>query len=186
MTRTRFSSLFARYLLGALLLGASGALLSACTAEEPGTAFEGSLRADYYFLPEDTRTLPDFETLTPEGQIENPSLNVSRRNHERGFPGVPERTLNFGVLYTGTFTLETEGVYTFTLRSDDGSKLFIDNELIVDLDGLHDTKEQSEEVTLDASTHALRVEYFQGPGEELALQLRVTPPGESEEPFTVK
>lgn len=163
-------------------------LLAACAVEgaPEGTAYEGTLRADYYFLPEDTRTLPDFEALTPEGQLERPSLNVSRRDFERGFPGVPERSTYFGVLYTGTFTLETAGTYTFLLRSDDGSRLYIDNQLVIDLDGIHDTKELTEEVTLDASTHSLRVEYFQGPGEELALQLLVTPPGEDEQPFTVR
>ncbi len=163
-------------------------LLAACATESApeGTAFEGTLRADYYFLPENTRALPDFEALTPEGQVERPSLNVSRRNFERGFPGVPGRITDFGLLYTGTFTLETEGTYTFLLRSDDGSRLYIDNQLIIDLDGFHDTKELTEEVTLDASTHSVRVEYFQGPGDELALQLLVTPPGEDEQPFTVR
>ena len=171
-------------LFTALLLGV---LLGACSEASPkGTAFEGTLQASYYFLPEGTRTLPDFEALTPDGVVERPSLNVSRRNYERGFPGVPGRTTDFGVLYTGTFTLETAGSYAFLLRSDDGSRLYIDNELIVDLDGFHDTKEESQALTLDASTHSLRVEYFQGPGDELTLQLLVTPPGEEQQPFTVR
>ena len=164
-----------------------GILLGACSESSPqGTAFEGTLQANYYFLPEGTRTLPDFEALTPDGVVDRPSLNVSRRNYERGFPGVPGRITNFGVLYTGTFTLETAGSYSFLLRSDDGSRLYIDNELVIDLNGSHDTEEQSEEVTLDSSTHSLRVEYFQGPGEELTLQLLVTPPGEDQQPFTVR
>lgn len=187
MMTSRATSLLAWLLLG-LLLGACAEGDTPTTTPTPSREadFEGTLNASYYFLPEDTDRLPDFDALTPEGQLQNPSLNVSRRNFEQGFPGIPGRTTYFGVLYTGTFTLETEGSYTFRLLSDDGSRLYIDNQLVVDLNGSHDTLEETGTVTLDASTHSLRVEYFQGPGDELSLQLFVTPPGEEEQVFTVQ
>ena len=46
-------------------------------------------------------------------------------------------TQNFVVHAIATLTVPTAGEYTFRLRSDDGSELFIDNTLVIDHDGLH-------------------------------------------------
>lgn len=147
--------------------------------------FEGTLTAQYYYLPEGTEALPDFDSLTPDGTIEKPTLNVPERSYIRGFPGVPDRREYFGVLYTGSFALEQPGGYGFRLLSDDGSRLYIDGELVADNNGTHPVTEAEGAVNLEAGTHRLRVEYFQGPREEIALQLFVTLPGEEEQIFSV-
>jgi hypothetical protein len=55
-------------------------------------------------------------------------------------------------------------LYTFYLSSNDGSKLYIDGELIIDNDGLHGALEKQGMVKLSRGKHALRITYFQAGG----------------------
>ena len=55
-------------------------------------------------------------------------------------------------------------VITFNLSSDDGSKLWLNNKLIIDNDGLHGMTEKSGTVALAAGYHQLRLAYFQKSG----------------------
>jgi hypothetical protein len=48
--------------------------------------------------------------------------------------------------------------------SNDGSRLYIDNKLIVDNDGLHGTRQLGGEIHLNKGMYALRVDYFQSGG----------------------
>ncbi|PXY44706.1 family 20 glycosylhydrolase [Flavobacterium hydrophilum] len=54
---------------------------------------------------------------------------------------------------------ETEN-YTFSTLSDDGSKLFIDNELIVNNDGIHWLNEAHGAVKLEKGFHKFNISYF--------------------------
>src|SRR5262249_16570112 len=60
--------------------------------------------------------------------------------------------------------LERDQVVTFFLTSDDGSRLFIDNQLLVENGGVHPALEKSDSISLGAGEHVLRVEFFQGGG----------------------
>lgn len=85
---------------------------------------------------------------------------------------------NFLSIVTASLTIETQGAYTFRLISDDGSKLHIDNNLVVDHGGLHGNTSKDGIATLTAGVHDLRVDYFEaGDGQELKLQWKK--PGES-------
>ena len=53
------------------------------------------------------------------------------------------------------------GVYRFYTFSDDGSKLFIDGQVIVDNDGSHNSRRRDGKVALEAGIHELRVLYFE-------------------------
>ena len=65
----------------------------------------------------------------------------------------------------------------FRLTSDDGSRLTIDDQVVVDHDGLHGDTAKEGSVTLTAGTvHDLRLDYFEaGGGERLTLEWM--PPG---------
>ena len=139
-----------------------------------------SLKGDIYYLPEGTSSLPDFSSLTPVGSIYTTVLDIPTRSFTSGFPGVTSRFEWFAIRYTGTFNVETQGDYAFRLVSDDGSRLFIDGKKIIDNDGVHPTQSVSGNVYLDSGRHSIEVNYFQGPREEIALQLFWTPPGGSE------
>lgn len=54
-----------------------------------------------------------------------------------------------------------DGVYRFYTFSDDGSRLFVDGQLVVDNDGGHSERQRKGVVALKAGFHELRVLYFE-------------------------
>ena len=84
---------------------------------------------------------------------------------------------NFVVEALATLSVETTGTYLFRLTSDDGSRLQIDDQVVVDHDGLHGDTAKEGSFTLTAGTeHDLRLDYFEAGGGEL-LSLEWMPPG---------
>jgi len=89
---------------------------------------------------------------------------------------------NFVAQVLGNVNITAAGSYTFRLISDDGSRLLIDNSLVINHDGLHGATPKDGSVTLTTGPHALRIEHFENNvGQQLTLQWRV--PGSSS--FTV-
>ena len=60
--------------------------------------------------------------------------------------------------------MSATGNYTFYTNSDDGSKLYINDQQVVNNDGLRPLQERSGSVTLAEGRHKLVVEYFEGYG----------------------
>jgi len=141
------------------------------------------LRGKIYFLQENTEKLPYFDSLKSVGQLYVKKLDIPERSWTSGFPGVPDRKEWFAIVYTGYFKVKKAGNYTFRLLSDDGSKLYIDGKLVINNDGLHSPSARLSDVDLNSSKHSIRVEYFQGPATEIALQLFVTMTNNAEEIF---
>jgi beta-glucosidase len=68
---------------------------------------------------------------------------------------------NFSVRWTGTLTAPTTGTYTLALTSDDGSYLYLDDELVIDNGGEHAVRVRSYRVELEASRpYRVRIDYF--------------------------
>lgn len=154
------------------------------TAQEPAAVFgttvviPSGLRGDIYYLPQNTQTLADLARLRPQGSIYTTSLNVPPQDFLIGFPGITRRFEWFAIDYSGKFWIETPGLYRFRLVSDDGAMLYIDGQLIADNDGVHSTTVRLGSIRLAGGTHTIRVPYFQGPGNTVALMLEVAGPGE--------
>lgn len=144
----------------------------------------GTLHTQICFIPETTRWLREIGDCPTIHEEHIDRINIPRRHFTAGFPGFPERTEFFAVDIQGSFSVTQPGIYGFRLRSDDGSQLFIDGQLIVDNDGLHEPMSRRGEVELNAGQHRIRVWYFQGVRFEVALQLFVKPPGGAERIFT--
>lgn len=67
--------------------------------------------------------------------------------------------------FTGKIEIPEDGDYTFYMIGDDGFRLYIDNELVIDFWKQEWEKEQtSDPVSLTAGKHNIRVEYLQGHG----------------------
>jgi outer membrane protein OmpA-like peptidoglycan-associated protein len=157
------------------------ALLAAhpAAAQDGGFGTAGTvpfaLQGRVYFIPEESERLPDFSRLRPQGTISTTVLNIQPQSFTVGFPGVTDRFEWFAIDYQGRIMLPQAGTYTFRLTSDDGSKLFIDGREVIDNDGIHGVDAVDGEVTLTAGIHDVRVQYFQGPREDVALMLEWGP-----------
>jgi hexosaminidase len=92
-----------------------------------------------------------------------------------------ERPEQYGVRLTGFVRVPADALYTFHLSSDDGAKLRIDGELVVDHDGQHDVTEKSGQIALRTGVHQMEVVFFQAGG-GAALQLRVSAPRVAKRP----
>lgn len=67
---------------------------------------------------------------------------------------------NLAMIYKGYIDIPADGVYTFSLLSDDGSILKIDGETIIDNDGLHSPDEKNAQKALRKGLHELEISYF--------------------------
>ncbi len=137
------------------------------------------LRGDIYKIHHWATHLPDFAKLKPIGSIYTRVLNVPPQNFSQGFPGVTRRSEWFAIDYSGRFGIRNPGDYRFRLTSDDGSKLYIDGQLVIDNDGAHPPKTKEGTLNLNAGIHQIRISYFQGPRYQLALVLEVQRPDDS-------
>ncbi|MBN2613123.1 MAG: M28 family peptidase [Bacteroidales bacterium] len=135
---------------------------------------------DIYFLPYNTVKLPDFSTLVPVGKIYANSLHVIEQDFLNGFPGVTNRYEYFAIVYKGEFYINDSNLYYFLLCSDDGSKLYIDQELIIDNDYQHMITCKSNSIVLKKGSHKIEVQYFQGPRTRIALSLMYKKNGDSD------
>lgn len=105
---------------------------------------------------DDMLVLPEFDNLKPTSQgttyeISSNNLSLTR---ERYVAAVLE----------GYIEIPRQGQYTFYLSSDDGSKLYINGNEIIDNDGQHGVITKSDTVMLSEGRHPLRVEWFQAGG----------------------
>ncbi|MEO7988398.1 MAG: fibronectin type III domain-containing protein [Chryseolinea sp.] len=108
-------------------------------------------------------------TLTKIGFIS--SFSVSQRTQSD----------KYAFIYEGFINIPTTGDYTFSLQTDEGSKMWINNVLVVDHDGQHTcTKKASSVINLSAGWYPIRVDYFENAGAE-CLTVRWTRPGQSEQ-----
>lgn len=71
---------------------------------------------------------------------------------------------NFALEIKGYINIPKDNNYVFRLISDDGSRLYINDELVIDHDGLHGAEPKDGEIALKEGPHSFRVEFFQGYG----------------------
>ncbi len=107
------------------------------------------------------------------------NFNVQDRPFTDGFPFVQASGSSTSLNIIEWFALDSYAkiiipqtdTWEFQIISDDGAQLYIDNELIIDNDGMHDALTKSKSKFLTAGEHNLRMKYFQGPKVRIALQL---------------
>ncbi|MGI9332597.1 MAG: LamG-like jellyroll fold domain-containing protein, partial [Gammaproteobacteria bacterium] len=134
---------------------------------------DAGLFGEYFFLDRAVTDFPDFDDI--ESSLERVDSQINFPVTGGTFPGVADAD-TFAVRWTGQIDVTTPGLQRFFLGSDDGSRLFIDNQLVVDNRGLHPFVEQSGTVELSAGLHDIRVEFFENFG-AAGVQLSWDPPG---------
>jgi len=118
----------------------------------PSAPLEPGLRVAYYEQA--------FPSARAVGSIEPTRVGTVAAVALPGF----QRPETYGLLFTGYLRIETPGLYTLTLSSDDGSVLAIGDRIVVDNDGWHSDAIKSGMIALEAGIHPLTVRYVQGSG----------------------
>lgn len=96
---------------------------------------------------------PKFIALDPE--ISTELLKERRKKFSEN---------RFSVEWNGFVVIEKPGKYTFATASDDGSWLYINNQLVVDNGGFHGLVEVKGQIDLERGVYPIQVRYFQGGG----------------------
>ena len=127
---------------------------------EPSTEFGCVPPADgkpwsYDYYQGVWQALPDFDALTAiaSGTTDNISIEPAQRAN------------NFGLRFKGCLEASIDGYYTLSTSSDDGSRLYLNDELVIDNDGLHGNQTVSNQVFLSKGLYPLTLEYFQDTGD---------------------
>ena len=114
----------------------------------------------------------------PEGKISLGSIEASPVKKE-GITNiisekVKQREEKYALQFDGYIKINNDGIYTFSTLSDDGSKLFIDDEEVVNNDGEHGTVEAFGKAALKPGFHKIKVTYFDsGGGNELKVYWKI-------------
>jgi len=112
--------------------------------------------------------LPEFSKL--------PVVNTGTV-YEFGLDKIIPAKDEFALSFEGKIRINRDGVFEFYIQSNDGSRLFIDNQLVIDHDGPHGADiEKSGRIVLTRGTHPLRLDYFQAGG-GLFLRVQYSGPG---------
>ena len=86
--------------------------------------------------------------------------------------GIPEEAKGkIGLIITGYINVPADDMYTFYLKSDDGSILKIDDIMVVDNDGAHAPREIIGQKALKAGLHQLLLRYFDHNGGMLHMDV---------------
>jgi predicted alpha-1,2-mannosidase len=75
-----------------------------------------------------------------------------------------EKDQFFSFDYEGYINIPEEGEYTFYLATNDGGRLYIDDHMLINNDGLHPIVEVNKAISLKAGLHPISVKYFQEGG----------------------
>jgi hypothetical protein len=118
------------------------------------------LRCSYYALTA-PQALPNWASLTP--YLVETVAAVDFPSTDGVFAG-SGRADEVGAVYEGWVEVPADGRWTFSITSDDGSRLRIGGQLVADNDGLHGMTTRSGTVALRAGKHPVRLEFFENGG----------------------
>lgn len=170
-----------------------------------------SIRAKAWYNGETSRTvsfsISRVEPLPPVEKNENITTGLSVKLFEGRFDMLPNfdsidapvkmfsagevshlvsgLTDRFALLFEGFVDVPETGIYGFFVTSDDGSRLYIGDEIIVENDGIHGMVEESGFVALGKGMHPVRLEYFQRTG-GVGLSFQLEAPGREKGPIPRK
>jgi hypothetical protein len=99
-------------------------------------------------------SLPDFKTLTPVATKTVSTIDLSEAGREE----------DYGLVFEGWVEVSETSAYTFGCSSDDGSRLSVAGQLLINNDGIHGMKERSATLVLKKGKHPFRLEFFQKKG----------------------
>ncbi len=127
------------------------------------TDLTSGLECKYYEA--EWERLPDFDTVEFVKAFTVETIAIPKIAREE----------DYGLTFNGFVKIPVDGIYAFSINSDDGSRLYISDSLLVDNDGLHGDSEMTGMIGLKAGFHPLTALMFQSKGGE-ALGVSVAGP----------
>ena len=131
------------------------------------------LELAYYAKPPGDARRETFAALTPDATLSAETIGLEQP---------AQRPDAFALRFRGRLFVPRGGTYRLFTRSDDGSRLYLDGEELIDNDGAHGVIEVSGERTLEAGPHDLLVTYYDQGGAE-GLEVLWEGPGITKEPL---
>jgi putative heme-binding domain-containing protein len=125
--------------------------------EQGGSGLSQSgIKVDYFYPSASNVAVETLAKMTPKasGIVPQIVMNVPQK----------KQADRFALRFTGSILIPKAGKYTFFTRSDDGSRLYLDEKLLVNNDGLHGMVEKNGSANLTAGSHDIIVTYFDNGG----------------------
>ena len=105
------------------------------------------------------------------GEITLDKLDIPESNTKVDkFPGV-DKTIKFAMILNSEMEILVDGCYEFTLSSDDGSRLWIDEVQLINNDGGHKLKTKKDTTAFTKGLYDAKLWYFQGMPDRFGLKL---------------
>ncbi len=143
-----------------LLPAAVAALLAAGAVQDE---LRAGLIAEFFDLG---KAVEDFPVIDPERK---PALR--RIDAQVSYDSTPEAFAESGlsdhfyVRWTGILRVPRDAKYVLYTESDDGSRLWVGDKLVVENGGLHGMEEKSGEIELRAGDHPVKIDLFENEGD---------------------
>jgi len=127
----------------------------------PWSSLKPGLIEEVYYFPQGSR-MPTLNGRNPSKFRRVDSVSYRKTNSP--FPGFTSKD-NFAVRWSGFLIITSGGVYRFSIVSDDGSKLYIDNKYIINNDGTHGMRSKQANYRCNKGQHYLKMEMFEKRGQ---------------------
>ncbi|HWW40563.1 family 20 glycosylhydrolase [Pedobacter sp.] len=126
---------------------------------------------DFFYYPGAYHFVKDINEKALEVQKVTPAIEIP----------VEKTADQFATRHKGYFYAAEKGIYTFFLRSDDGSVLKLEGKMLVDNDGWHSSFEKSAQIALSKGYHPFELLFLEGGG-GYTLKLEVQLPSGERRP----
>ncbi len=124
----------------------------------------GGLPCSYY--EGEWKKLPDFDSLMSVRELMMDTI---------GIPSIARKE-DYGLVFAGYVRIPQDGLYDFSISSDDGSALMVADSLLINNDGVHGSGEVPGSIALKVGLHPIKVRMFQSKGGQ-DLQVFIAGPG---------
>ncbi|KAJ9468426.1 Cytochrome c peroxidase [Diplonema papillatum] len=134
----------------------------------PNTTTSGLMT--YVYTAPAMTTFPNYDALTPSTSFVSSEVDFSNADWTAlGFVN------DFASRHVGSLVVSQAGEYVLHISSDDGSRLYLDGQLVIDNGGQHGLVTEEVTLQLAAGPHAIEFQYFESGGDAVT-RLEWTPP----------
>jgi hypothetical protein len=116
------------------------------------------------FGPEEVRDFPDFTKLSPQFARTIMTINMNDEGSIAAVIDHPGNLDRIAAEFRGVLRINRAGSYTVCTTSDDGSRVFVNRQLVADAPGLHPPLRRCGTTTLAAGDHDVKVDFFENGG----------------------